>query len=282
MVGELDVQRECRESIYSIVNILRQEVTDRANEIKNRDKNGTPRNMVLFTAVPKIVDIARVITFIRNIRAADEMQMLLRPMVEMAVNACYLQEVSDEEVQRFVYFDLINNHTAMLDLENAVGNRFTIPKELRDRVIKQANEVQTLTGLKLGSRTWTRVTLFDRASLIDRAVGGFDFAALMANIYVTGSGYVHGTYKTMERYRKWIVESEEEHPLHVMYGATEGMLGVGHVLVALGRYFHNKFGTRRDKIDEWENELIRISSIALEDYKQHRKRTATTQSSAEQ
>jgi hypothetical protein len=272
MVGELDVQKECQKRMCTVVNLLRQEITDRANEIKNRDTKVTPRNLVLFTAVAKIVDTARVILFIRNIRATDEMNMMLRPMVEMAVNACYLHEGPDEEIQRFIYFDSINNHTAMLDLEKVSGNRVRVPKATRDSVIKRATEAATLTGLKLGSREWTKVTLFNRAALIDKAVGGFDFAALMANMYVSGSGYVHGTYKTMDRYRKWMLDSEEEHPLSVMYGATNAISGIGHVLITLGRYFHSKFGTCRDKIDEWENELIRVSGIALEDFKLHRKK----------
>lgn len=147
MTEELDVQKECQRELVTLVNSLKRLVTDQANEIKNRDPNVTERSLILFSSVSKLNEIARVILQIRSIHAIDEMHVLLRSMLELVVNACYLQHASDEEMWKYLHFDPINSHTAMTDLERAAGGRLKIPKDLSERVTRLATDASVASNL---------------------------------------------------------------------------------------------------------------------------------------
>jgi hypothetical protein len=269
---ELDVQKECQKELVALVNGLKRVITDQANEIKNREPNVTERSLILSSSVSKLNEIARVILQIRTIDAIDEMHVLLRSMLELAVNACYLQHASDEEIRKYLHFDPINNHTAMIDLERASGGTLKIPKRLADRTTKLATEASTASNLALGSRTWCKNNLYKRAVVVDKAVGGEDFALLMANIYVTGSGYVHGTYKTLDRHSKWLLNSEAAHPLRILFGTNNAIHGVTLVLINVGRYFNRKFDTAREPFNEFAKFAEHLANVANEDHSNHRKR----------
>jgi hypothetical protein len=269
---ELDVQKECQKELVALVNGLRRVITDQANEIKNREPNVTERSLILSSSVSKLNEIARVILQIRSIDAIDEMHVLLRSMLELVVNACYLQHARDEEMWKYLHFDPINSHTAMTDLERASGRRLKIPKELSERTTKLATDASAASNLPLGSREWSKKNLFKRAVIVDKAVGGDDFAMLMANIYVTGSGYVHTTYKTLDRHAKWLLNSEAEHPLRILFGTNNAIHGVALILINLGRYFNLKFDTDRQPFNEAAKLAEHLANVAHEDHSNHRKR----------
>lgn len=272
MTAELDIQKECQKELVALVIGLRRGITDQANDIKNRELNVLERSLILSSSVSKLNEIARVILHIRSIDAVDEMHVLLRSMLELVVNACYLQHASDEEMWKYLHFDPINNHTAMTDLEQASGGRLKIPKELSERTTRLATAASAASNLPLGSRKWSKKNLFNKAVMVDKAVGGDDFAMLMANIYVTGSGYVHTTYKTLDRHTKWLVNGEAEHPLRILFGTNNAIHGVALILINLGRYFNRKFDTARQPFDEAAKLAEHLANVAHEDHSNHRKR----------
>jgi hypothetical protein len=272
MTEELDVQKECQKELVALVNRLRQVVTDQANDIKNREPNVTERSLILSSSVSKLNELARVILQIRSLDAIDEMQVLLRSMLELVVNACYLQQASDDEMWKYLHFDPINNHTAMTDLERASGGRLRIPKELAERTTKLATDASAASNLALGSRDWSKKNLFKRAVSVDKAVGGDDLAMLMANIYVMGSGYVHTTYKTLHRHANWLLHGEKEHPLRILFGTNNAIHGVALVLINLGRYFNRKYDTARQPFNEAAVIAEHLANVANEDHSNHRKK----------
>jgi hypothetical protein len=269
---ELDIQKECQKELVALVDGLRRVITDQANEIKNREPNVTERSLILSSSVSKLNEIARVILQIRSIDAIDEMHVLLRSMLELVVNACYLQHASDEEMLKYLHFDPINSHTAMTDLERASGGRLKIPKELSERTTKLATDASAASNLPLGSREWSKKNLFKRAVIVDKVVGGEDFAMLMANIYVTGSGYVHTTYKTLDRHAKWLLKSEAEHPLRILFGTNNAIHGVALILINLGRYFNRQFDTVSQPLNEAAKLAEHLANVAHKDHNNYRKR----------
>jgi len=272
VTDELDVQKECQKNLVALVNGLRRVITDQANEIKNREPNVVERSLILSSSVSKLNEVARVILQIRSVDAIDEMHVLLRSMLELAVNACYMQHASDEEMWKYLHFDPINNHTAMTDLERASNGKLKISKELSERTTKLATEASAVSNLPLGSRDWSKKNLFKRAVIVDKAVGGDDFAMLMANIYVTGSGYVHTTYKTLDRHAKWLLNGEAEHPLRILFGTNNAIHGVALILINLGRYFNRKFDTARQPFSEAAIRSEHLANVANIDHSNHRKR----------
>jgi hypothetical protein len=272
MTEELDVQKECQKELVALVDGLRQVIIDQANEIKNREANVKERSLILSSSVSRLNEFARVILRIRSIDAIDEMHILLRSMLELVINACYLQHASDEEMWKYLYFDPINSHTAMTDLERASDGKLKIPKELSERTTRLATDASAASNLPLGSREWSKKNLFKRAVIVDEAVGGNDFAMLMANIYVTGSGYVHNTYKTLDRHAKWLLKSETEHPLRILFGTNNAINGVALILINLGRYFNRKFDTASQPFNEAAKLAEHLTNIANIDHSNHRKR----------
>ena len=272
MANELTVQTQCQEELIALVRDLKQVITVQANEIKNRDPNVTERSLILFSAVTKLHELSRVILQIRSIDAVDEMHILLRSMLELMVNACYLQNASDEDVTKFLHFDPINSHTAMMDLERASNGRLKIPQELADKTTRLASEANAVSHLPLGSRDWSKKNLFKRAVAVDQTFGTDDFAMLMANIYVTGSGYVHTSYKTLGRHAKWLLGGEVEHPLRIMFGTNNAIHGVALIFINLGRYFNRNFDTARKPFNDAAKRAEHLANVAHRDHSLHRKK----------
>jgi hypothetical protein len=100
--------------------------------------------------------------------------------------------------------------------------------------------------------------------MVRTGIGGDDFA--------TGSGYVHITYKTLDRHAKWLLHSEQEHPLRIMFGTNNAIHGVALVLINLGRYFNRKFDTARQPFNEAARLAEHLANVANADHSNHRNR----------
>ena len=272
MTEELITQKECQRDLIALVNGLKRVITDQANEVKNREPIVTERSLILFSAVSKLNELARVILQIGYIDAVDEMLILLRSMVELVINACYLQHAGDDEVSKYLHCDPIISHTAMTDLERASGGKLKIPKELSERTTRLATDASAASHLSLGSREWSRKNLYKRAVVVDKAVGGDDLATLIALIYVTGSGYVHATYKTLDRHAKYLRHGEAEHPRRILFGTNNAIHGVAVVLINLGRYFNRRFDTARQPFNEAAKFAEHLANVAHTDHSNHRDR----------
>jgi hypothetical protein len=223
--------------------------------------------------VAKLRESASAILLLGEGGYVDEMSILLRTMVELTINVCYLQYASDEELSRYLHHDPIAGYIALQDMSRAAKGSMKVPQELATRVKKMATDAESLSGLSLDSRVWNvnRQTLHQRATIVDDNTGRTDFAGMLALVYVTASGYVHGGYKMLHKHALYLTQSEVDHPLRTLFGVNNVIHGVGYVQLILARYFAGRFDLSTQPMNELAQEGEFISNTSHKDYQLHRK-----------
>jgi Family of unknown function (DUF5677) len=205
------------------------------------------------------------------------MNVLMRTMVELVINTTYLQYASDAELKRFLHHDAISGHIAMIDFSRATqgGAEFDLGTAMK--ITKYAAAASKTSGLSFKDRQWNveTKTLKQRADIIDKEMGQALFAELLASIYVTGSGYTHGSFKTIHKHAYYLTTGTREHPLVTMFGECNCIFGVGYILDVFGRYLGFRFRLQTKRLKQLAVESRRLAGISLEDLRIHRRENAS-------
>lgn len=270
---ELRVQKACNQKLRIIEEKLGNMIAGQANALMKREPNGTQRSLLLVAMVAKLRESASAILHLGQVGYVDEMSILLRTMVELSINVCYLQYASDRELSRYLHHDPIAGYIALQDMTRASKGSMQIPQELSTRVKKMATDAESSSGLPLDSRVWNvnRQTLHQRANIVDEKTGRTDFAGMLALVYVTASGYVHGGYKTLHKHALYLTHGEVDHPRRILFGVNNVIHGVGYVQLIVARYFAGRFDEPTQVMNELAQESALISNTSYEDYQLHRK-----------
>ncbi len=249
-----------------------------ANEVMKQYPVATKQLTILLGSIIKASESTAAIVFLGSKGLSDEMNVLLRTLVELIINTCYLQSSSDEEIGRYIRFDAIANHTAMEDFKRANKGRNQLGVALTNRTRAHAEAASEASGLPLKKREWTPQTLKKRADSIDTHIKSTMFAEFLATFYVTGSGYTHAGFKTLHKHAYYLRTGELEHPLETAYGVNNAIYGVTYALYVFGRYLGNRFGFSTERSKVLRAEALRLTEIALEDFRLHRRSHGTDES----
>jgi hypothetical protein len=273
MADEARVQEECRKELTAIITAMMKLLAEFGTAIRRSDRTPTNRLTVLLGAIMKAQESSRAIVYLGKIGAVDEMNVLLRTLVELVVNVCYFQHASDAELKRFLKHDAIAGYIAMKDFSKATQGTAPFPSDLELRITNQANLAKAESGLGLDARLWNveTKTLKKRADKVDATIGGSHFAQIMASVYVTGSGYTHAGFKTIHRYCYYLMTGKGEQPLVNTFGVANAIHGVSYALHVFGRYIALQHGFDLDAFDSLEKESLRIVEVSREDLRLHRK-----------
>lgn len=283
MSGELRVQKECKIRLLSILRELRQIMAEYADGIMKQDPIATKRLSVLLGSILKAVESTIAIAHLADIGSSDEMNVLLRTLVELIVNACYFQYSSDTELDRYIHFDAIASHTAMEDFMQADKGRNKLGAALTKRTKAYADAANKASGLSLKKRQWNVETrnLKERADLIDSQLNTKMFAVFLATVYITGSGYTHAGFKTLHKHAYYLRTGEREHPLESAYGVNSVIYGVTYALDIFGIYLGNRFRLSTERSKVLSTEALKLSEIALADLRLYRRSRDTRANEAQ-
>ena len=177
-MDDLQVQKTCHNQLSRVVHEFSKILTTQAEELRDTAPVATERMSLLLGTVLKISESGKAVLHLGQIGAVDEMNVLLRTQVELLINICYLQESSDEELNRFLHHDAVNSRIAMLDFAKATETTNDFPKELAARVNKSAYAASEASGLGVDARIWSKDTrnLKQRADAVDQKTGLCDLA----------------------------------------------------------------------------------------------------------
>jgi hypothetical protein len=136
-------------------------------------------------------------------RYIGEANILLRPLSEGVINACYLQVAPQSEVASFVHFDKIAIHRQSSKFEaisNSVKSR--VIKDVHLRMKREAGEAELLTGRTQKSLGWTDISVYERAKAIDRWFGDLkvkttSFVTFARSVYDAAHPFTHYTASTL-------------------------------------------------------------------------------------
>lgn len=274
VIEELDIQKLCRIQLLELYEELGNILIASANTVIKAHPLADERLTLLLGAVLKLKEATKAIMMLGKAGLGDEMNVLLRTQVETITNICYLQHASDEEFSRFIHHDPIVGYIAMLDIERASKGKLRVPSVLASRVKGHAEAAREASGSDLDRRVWSgeTKTLKQRADFVDERMGDLDFGQMLALTYAMGSGYTHGSYKTIHKHGLILTTGNAEHPLSNMFGVNNVIHGIGYVTLIFCRYFSMRFNLPRDRINELAADTVRIIEVAGADYRSWKRR----------
>ncbi len=159
------------------------------------DRTQTAQLTLLYASVLKVSQSAKAVRSLAQAGCVEEIQAIARSMIEVTVNAAYLQHAGTKELDRFVEFhpEVLYKYPETWRPEK--HNSFT--SDVRRRLSK----LKVWNGrVALGRETnpnWSEKTLIERAALSDDASNAPLMTLLVRRCYPQTHDAVHGTMKSL-------------------------------------------------------------------------------------
>lgn len=194
-------------------------------------KLNEPRLEILLAATARTVNCSGAIERLYADRPySEEMNVLLRSLAEMVINASYLQVSSEDELESYRRHDSIMLSKAMRLANDLVpGSVDSIPIATRDAFEKHADEVKQATS-GTGTRTsWTKKDLHSRAIVVDNQLGTEILQFLSRIVYPHGHAYTHASFSslssTIDSFRTGTYDADaiRDEADHALFGTAQAL-----------------------------------------------------------
>lgn len=130
---------------------------------------------------------------------SEEIHTLLRTLVELVINAAYLQICSEGELASYRQYDtLMLSKVMRLANELFPGCIDHISEPTRNAFSKHTDEVRQATAGTVANTSWTKLDLHSRAVAADKHLGTQILQFLRRFVYSHGHTYTHGTFSSLE------------------------------------------------------------------------------------
>lgn len=162
-------------------------------------KLNEPRLEVLLAATVRTVNCSGAIERLYADRPySEEMNILLRSLAEMVINASYLQVCSEDELESYRRHDLLMLSKAMRLANDLIpGSIDSIPMATRDAFEKDANEAKQAISGTASQTNWTKKDLHSRATIVDNQLGTEILQFLSRIVYPHGHAYTHTSFSSL-------------------------------------------------------------------------------------
>ncbi len=202
------------------------------------------QNTLLLASVLKVKQTGKAVEVLADAGCVEEIQMIGRTLVEITVNAAYLQESGDKEVERYLRFQ-----------PRAVYEQVGMLRSGRDRdvtsgVLDKIKHLVVGTGLAKGKEnsdpSWTAKSLLERAQFSDKASQIAVMDVLVRRCYPRGHGAVHGTVDSLSPFITAVMPSQESKPGERHTAMIDALFSVNLCLFSLCTYLNHFFNLRMD------------------------------------
>ena len=194
---------------------------------------------LLFASILKVKQAGRAVQLIAEEGFVEEILSIGRTLVEVTVNAAYLQYAGETELGRYLHFhpEAVYQQTGLLRQRKSLGSS--------SGIVRRIGELVARGGALVGSRTadpnWTSRPLIDRAQLADHASNIPIMALLVERCYPKGHAAVHGTIQSLDTFLTTLTDMGPEQPEDRLNALAEAMFGVNLSLMTLCIYLNNYF-----------------------------------------
>lgn len=131
----------------------------------------------------------------------EEMNVLVRSLIESIVNGAFIQFATEDEVSAFMHFDSISLLKALRIAEGVSPEALDILSEkLRYDFRAHAESIKAMLGKDEKEFNWTRLDVASRGNRIDKALGVPAFAPVCKVLFPSLHAFVHGSYRSLETY----------------------------------------------------------------------------------
>ena len=151
------------------------------------------KGMVLLASILKLRKQARAVQLLAPEGLMEEIMSINRTMVEVGVNAIYLQSAEDAEYDRYINFDVQSRYVQATKLKDLN------PDALSDEQQKEIDEAVAFARSRTNKdRTWSKLSPLQRAENADRRLDVRWLTVLFPTVYLHGNQPVHGTFSSVQ------------------------------------------------------------------------------------
>jgi hypothetical protein len=131
----------------------------------------------------------------------EEMNILVRSLIESIVNGAFVQIAGEDEVNAFMHFDSISLSKALRIAQGVSPEALNILSEkLRKDFREHADSIKAMLGKDEQDFSWTRLDVVSRGDRIDKALGVPAFGPVWKVLFPSLHAFVHGSYCSLEAY----------------------------------------------------------------------------------
>ena len=206
-------------------------------------QDGSIHLTLLFASILKIRQSARAVRLLSEAGCVEEILSISRTLLEVTVNAGYLQAANRREVERYLHF------------HPETPNRFAMtrpspPPSLGLQLFRRIGQLSLLRGSPARRQepagTWTALTLMERAAVSDQTSEIPVMVLLVQRCLTRGLAAVQGTIGSLDVFVSAISSMETPRLESRLAELTEALFGINLCLLTLCMYLNRFFQLRMD------------------------------------
>ena len=207
-------------------------------------QDGSIHLTLLFASILKIRQSARAVRLLSEAGCVEEILSISRTLLEVTVNAGYLQAANSREVERYLQFhpETPNRY--------AMARPSPPPRSLGLQLFRRVGRLSLFRGSPLRKQepggTWTALTLMERAALSDQASEIPVMVLLVQRCFTRGLAAVQGTIGSLDVFVSAISNMETPRLESRLAELTEALFGINLCLLTLCMYLNSFFQLHMD------------------------------------
>ncbi len=206
-------------------------------------QDGSLHLTLLFASILKIRQSARAVHLLSQAGCVEEILSISRTLLEVTVNAGYLQVANSREIERYLQFHPETpNRYAMV--------RQTAPRSLGLQIFRRLGQLSLPGSGAIRRRepteTWTSLTLAERAALSDQTSEIPVMALLVQRCFTRGLAAVQGTIGSLDVFVSALSNMETPRLEGRLAELTEALFGINLCLLTLCMYLNSYFQLHMD------------------------------------
>ena len=210
-------------------------------------QDGSLHLTLLFASILKIRQSARAVHLLSEAGCVEEILSISRTLLEVTVNAGYLQVANSREIERYLQFhpETPNRYAIVRPT-----TRQTAPRLLGLQIFRRLGQLSLLGSGAIrrqeSTETWTSFTLAERAALSDQTSEIPVMALLVQRCFTRGLAAVQGTIGSLDVFVSAISNMETPRLEGRLAELTEALFGINLCLLTLCMYLNSYFQLHMD------------------------------------
>ena len=200
---------------------------------------------ILLASILKMVSAGEAVRVLANSCSVEEILAIGHTMLEVVVNAAFLQHASEKEVERYMRFRPETNNRIALRAPTQEVSASSALRRFRDSIL-----LNLPGSAKEEIPAWSRMSLRDRAQFADDASDIPVMGLLVARCSARGQAAVRGTMGSLDYFVSALTNSPEAQPENRLAALTEALSGVNLCLFTFAFYLSSYFNLGLDRMIE--------------------------------
>ncbi len=202
------------------------------------------RGTLLHASVIKVINSGMAVRVLADAECVEEILSIGRTMVEVSINAVYLQHASPRELERFLHFhpESAAKHVTMLPSPTEAPEPENVVSRLGKKIMRS---LPTLLSKRVDT-SWSSRSLLERAAIADEASNIPVMSLLVRRCYPRGHAAMLGAVDSLGYFIAALHGTGDASHESRMVALTEALFGVNLCLFTLAFYLSAFFRLNMD------------------------------------